>query len=52
MFPDIEKPSSANAVIEVLTAVTMPGPKRLINRALIKLETIVPVEIIIVTKFA
>ena len=42
----------ANAVMAVLTAVTMDVPNLLINRALSKLEMIVQPATVMVTKFA
>ena len=39
-----EKPSSATAVKAILTAVTLPAPKRRVRRSLFRLETMVPQE--------
>ena len=51
-LPAQEKPSRARAVARVLAAVMIPGPKRAISRALIRLEATVPAEISTVTKLA
>ena len=48
----MEKPSNATAVNAVLKAETLFVPKRLIISALNILETIVPQEIMTVTKLA
>ena len=51
-LPEMEKPSNATAVNAVLKAETLFVPKRLIISALNILETIVPQEIMTVTKLA
>ena len=49
---ETENPSSAKAVIAVLIAETLFVPNKLITLALIRLERIVPEEMIIETKLA
>ena len=45
----VENPNNATAVSNTLTVVTIPVPKFLVKRSDIRLEHIVPPEIIIVT---
>ena len=52
MPPEQENPSSAAAVIEVLTAVILAVPKRLMSLADIRLVQMVQPEMMRVTKFA
>ena len=47
--PDTENPKRAAAVIQTLTAVTFPAPRRLVIRSLARLDTIVPPAIIMET---
>ncbi len=52
MLDEMEKPNKANAVMAVLTAVTMEVPNRLISRALSRLDIMVHPATVIVTRFA
>ena len=45
----VEKPSSATAVVATLSAVTRPVPRRVLSRSLARLDTMVPAEMIIDT---
>ena len=46
---EVEKPSSAAAVMPTLITVTTPAPKRRVRRSEARLEMIVPIAMIIVT---